>query len=573
MNEEKRDQKFYVAHTDDILCLAMHPNGTYVVTAQLDPKGKEQKPLICVWDSTTAQEVSRWMWHERGIVAITFNADGKYLMSIGNDDSHSLAIWLWESDTKQPLYEIPASKEVVFAIKPHPTDPLAFLTYGMRHMKFWTIIQQNNNPRNVVLESSLAVTQAKSGGVIQSAYHCALFKYGTWIVGTHSGELYQFRAGQLDQIIPAHFISREQSNPVASICGTPSGFATGGYDNHVKLWNDELKLVADIDLCVALNTPERTYKVRSMDSQGNKVVLGTKESDILLMNVDDQSIKSVIQGHASDVTTLAMHPTRPQYVTAEYDVKGRNSEYLLYAWDIPSQTACGGPVKFPSGVSAAAFHPEGEFLVLGLDDGKVQMFRYDGLQREKEKKVGNEVISVLEYSPDGTTLAVGSWDQSIYILEHPSLKIVRKLSGFASSILSLTWSADGKCLVSTTKDYELAFWNMETGQRVDPGTVADVEYRQWSALLGWPVQGIFNGGADGTDVNTCHIPASKKAVVTGDDFGCVRMYRYPCISQRAEGKSYRGHSSHVMSVRFSSDENHVISVGSADTAVFQWRYV
>ncbi len=42
------------------------------------------------------------------------------------------------------------------------------------------------------------------------------------------------------------------------------------------------------------------------------------------------------------------------------------------------------------------------------------------------------------------------------------------------------------------------------------------------------VQGVFYPGADGTDINSVHISASKRAVVAGDDDSTVRLYRYVC---------------------------------------------
>ena len=40
----------------------------------------------------------------------------------------------------------------------------------------------------------------------------------------------------------------------------------------------------------------------------------------------------------------------------------------------------------------------------------------------------------------------------------------------------------------------------------------------------------------------------------------------------AKFKKYVGHSAHVTNVRFTADKRHVISVGGADNAVFQWRF-
>ena len=41
----------------------------------------------------------------------------------------------------------------------------------------------------------------------------------------------------------------------------------------------------------------------------------------------------------------------------------------------------------------------------------------------------------------------------------------------------------------------------------------------------------------------------------------------------ARFKKYVGHCAHVTNVRFTNDNHHVISVGGADNAIFQWRFL
>ena len=41
----------------------------------------------------------------------------------------------------------------------------------------------------------------------------------------------------------------------------------------------------------------------------------------------------------------------------------------------------------------------------------------------------------------------------------------------------------------------------------------------------------------------------------------------------AKFRKYVGHSSHVTNVRFSKDQSRVISIGGADHAIFQWRFI
>ncbi len=44
-------------------------------------------------------------------------------------------------------------------------------------------------------------------------------------------------------------------------------------------------------------------------------------------------------------------------------------------------------------------------------------------------------------------------------------------------------------------------------------------------------------------------------VVTSDDEGRVKLFNYPCVVEDAPHRAYRGHSSHVMGVRFNADDS------------------
>ena len=81
--------------------------------------------------------------------------------------------------------------------------------------------------------------------------------------------------------------------------------------------------------------------------------------------------------------------------------------------------------------------------------------------------------------------------------------------------------------------------------------------------------GVWEDGSDRTDINAVAraksgqdtFDANKNSVVeaercaggleragylvTADDFGKVKLFRYPCVVANADGKRYGGHSSHV----------------------------
>ena len=53
----------------------------------------------------------------------------------------------------------------------------------------------------------------------------------------------------------------------------------------------------------------------------------------------------------------------------------------------------------------------------------------------------------------------------------------------------------------------------------------------------------------------------------------VKLFRFPSLKKGAKFKKYVGHSSHVTNVRFNKDKSFVISIGGADHAIFQWRFI
>ena len=132
--------------------------------------------------------------------------------------------------------------------------------------------------------------------------------------------------------------------------------------------------------------------------------------------------------------------------------------------------------------------------------------------------------------------------------------------------------------------HELLYWKVwdshpEDGRQVlRPGQVKttnamrDVKWQSQSTLFGWHMRGIWPEDADGTDVNACcrSNTGDRDLLATADDFGKVKLFRYPCIVPRADHRPYGGHSSHVTNLGFTYNDHWLISAGGDDRAVFQW---
>jgi hypothetical protein len=68
-------------------------------------------------------------------------------------------------------------------------------------------------------------------------------------------------------------------------------------------------------------------------------------------------------------------------------------------------------------------------------------------------------------------------------------------------------------------------------------------------------------------------PPPQLLVATGDDFGKVKLFSYPCTAPQAPFRFTNAHSSHVTCVRFAVDGTHVIRCGlpRRNDAMVAWR--
>ncbi len=86
------------------------------------------------------------------------------------------------------------------------------------------------------------------------------------------------------------------------------------------------------------------------------------------------------------------------------------------------------------------------------------------------------------------------------------------------------------------------------------------------------MQGIWPPFTDGTDLNATARSHSGHLIAVSDDFGKVRVLRYPCVQEGAKSIELSGHSSHVMNVKWSVADEFLLSCGGNDKTIFQWRH-
>ena len=186
-----------------------------------------------------------------------------------------------------------------------------------------------------------------------------------------------------------------------------------------------------------------------------------------------------------------------------------------------------------------------------------------------------EWCECLEFNPSQTRLAAGSHDNMIYLYDISDIgySFLCVLKAHSSYITSIDWSMDGNYIRSNCGAYELLFFDVEeqTQEKSGASNLKNTEWASQNCKLAWNVQGIYPHGTDGTHINGVACLKSHNLIATGDDYGLMNLYRDPCTEDFNKGRSYRGHSEHVVRVKFGNDGKYIVSVGGYDQTIIQWK--
>ncbi|XP_077669970.1 echinoderm microtubule-associated protein-like 4 isoform X4 [Eretmochelys imbricata] len=570
-NYEERTQRHYLGHTDCVKCLAVHPDKIRIATGQLagvDKDGRPLQPHVRVWDSVSLMtlQVIGLGTFERGVGCLDFSkADsGSHLCVIDDSNEHMLTVWDWQRKSK--VAEIKTTNEVVLAVEFHPTDANTIITCGKSHIFFWTwsgnslarkqgIFGKYEKPKFVQCLAFLGngdVLTGDSGGIML-----------IWSKTTVESTPGKGPKGvyQISRQIKAH------DGSVFTLCQMRNGMLLtgGGKDRKIILWDHDLNPEREIEV------PDQYGTIRAVaEGKADQFLVGTSRNFILRGTFND-GFQVEVQGHTDELWGLATHPFKDLLLTCAQDRQ-------VCMWNSVDHTLEWTRLLDEPG-HCADFHPSGTVVAIGTHSGRWFVLDAETRDLVSIHTDGNEQLSVMRYSVDGTLLAVGSHDNFIYlyIVTENGRKYSRygKCTGHSSYITHLDWSPDNKYIMSNSGDYEILYWDIPSGCKLirNRSDCKDIDWTTYTCVLGFQVFGVWPEGSDGTDINALVRSHNRKVIAVADDFCKVHLFQYPCSKPKAPSHKYSAHSSHVTNVSFTHNDGHLISTGGKDMSIIQWRLV
>jgi microtubule-associated protein-like 6 len=539
-------------------------------------------------------------FHLRAISALAFSSDGELLASAGQDAHHTIAIWQWKTGTR--LYTARGGIGKVLALAFGPNDSPGDRTLvqcSAGQINFWSV---NKN---------MKATKALLGkrGLLQPFY-CVAFNDGSPVVGCNDGHLYTFKGRALLHAIKAH------DGAVTAICWKDDTICTGGKDGKVKLWNKELDNTQEFDVTSIGSSLKSAISSVCISPDGKRIAVGTEGSEIYELDATtgkciNEDALPLIQGHyEKELWGMAVNP-----VTLEFCTVG--DDKTLRIWDVQTRKIVRRD-HLSSSARACAYSPDGKFIAVGLGAGKAGGGKKDGaycVYQESDLKLVHEgrdtqqYVRNMKFTPDGTSLGLASQDGRIFLYDVN--KNYQKRATFVKHNIYVTnfdFSADSQHMQSNCGNFDLLFADVTTGAQIPTANaLKDQTWYSASCPLAWPTTGLWaeapkevqnvtdhtkdkkekaKKGEDKADnkkavknkvddqmyINSVHRSNIGTLIASGDNFGRLRLHKYPAVEENTAHNEYRGHSTNVSNVRFTWMDTHLITVGANDRCIFQWKH-
>ncbi|KAJ2777153.1 60S ribosomal subunit assembly or modification protein [Coemansia interrupta] len=191
------------------------------------------------------------------------------------------------------------------------------------------------------------------------------------------------------------------------------------------------------------------------------------QGEVLL---EDDSVQGFF-AHKEPVFSVDLHPQQQTLVASG------GGDDLAYLWRLDTGDIVGQLEKHDDSVVSVKFSNDGSLVASGGMDGKINVYRTDGLQKCATLE-GPDEIQWINWHPKGNVLLAGAQDASLWMWSLPTGDFMNVFNGHGAPVTCGRFTNSGKHIVSGSEDGSLIIWDPKTAAIVRQFSSTDERFHQ-----------------------------------------------------------------------------------------------
>lgn len=545
-------------HAEPVLTAAFSPDGGWVATGGADKTAR-------IWSAISGEPIFALFEHAASVRALAFSPKGKLLVT-GSDD-YTAIVWDLESGHRfAPQLEHAARiRNVLF----HPDGDKILTTSADGSAVMWDF--KKGEPLWPGLEHNASVSLA------------ALSPDGTTIAtgGMHKSSAYLWRAETGEQI----GVEIEHESEVKALAFHPGGkiLVTASDDGTARLWSAESGLPLTDPLLhaapvfaaafspngalLATASADHTAQLWRVDSgqpwlpplrhtSAVQAVAFSGDSSRVATGAADGTMRLWSSSDGSPLSSIYLHPAALKFVAFSPDdsrVLAFGDDRAARLWRVPENSSPQAKSSIEHGgeIVSAAFRPKANAIATCAADGSARLWRLSRRQTKAHRTLASERKSkfelthlssllALSFSADGKKIATACEDGSVQIWTTRDGSPCSPPLKHGSAVSTVSFSPDSKFIGTGSDDKTGRIWDIERGQLCQT-----LNHAGWVEAVSYSADGCY--------------------LLTGSHDRSARLWEVASGKLRAKLQ----HSAPVIAVAWSPCGEHVLTA-TADNSINLW---